>query len=78
MAAGIDYARGRVLVTIDGDLQNDPRDISLLLNEIDTGADIAVGWRFDRQDKLISRKIPSRIANWLIGTITGVPIKDNG
>ena len=78
MAAGIQEARGRVLVTMDGDLQNDPADIALFLEKIDEGYDIVVGWRFNRQDKLITRKIPSRIANWLIGKITGVPIKDNG
>lgn len=78
MAAGIDLARGRIIVTMDGDLQNDPRDIPHFLEKIDEGFDIVVGWRFNRQDKLISRKIPSRIANWLIGRVTGVPIKDNG
>jgi glycosyltransferase involved in cell wall biosynthesis len=78
MAAGIEQAHGRVLVTMDGDLQNDPRDIGEFLAKIDEGHDIVVGWRFNRQDKLISRKIPSRIANWLIGKVTGVPIKDNG
>lgn len=78
MAAGIDNARGRYLVTMDGDLQNDPSDIPRLLEKLDEGYDIAVGWRHKRQDKLITRKIPSRIANWLIGKITGVPIKDNG
>jgi len=78
MAAGIDHARGKILVTMDGDLQNDPDDIPKLVNKIDEGFDIAVGWRFNRQDKLLTRKIPSRIANWLIGKITGVPIKDNG
>lgn len=78
MAAGIDHARGRVIVTMDGDLQNDPRDISGLLEQIDKGYDLVVGWRFNRKDKLISRKIPSVIANWLIGKVTGVPIKDNG
>lgn len=78
MAAGIDHARGNVLVTMDGDLQNDPEDIPRLLRKLDEGYDIVVGWRHKRQDKLISRKIPSRIANWLIGKITGVPIKDNG
>jgi glycosyltransferase involved in cell wall biosynthesis len=78
MAAGIEHARGQVLVTMDGDLQNDPADIEHLLAKIDEGYDIAVGWRHDRQDKLLSRKIPSRIANWLIGKVTGVPIKDNG
>jgi glycosyltransferase involved in cell wall biosynthesis len=78
MAAGIEYATGRVLVTMDGDLQNDPRDIGQFLARIEEGYDIVVGWRFNRQDKLVSRKIPSRIANWLIGKVTGVPIKDNG
>jgi len=78
MAAGIAYARGRILVTMDGDLQNDPADIPLFLAKMDEGYDIVVGWRHRRQDKLITRKIPSRIANWLIGKVTGVPIKDNG
>lgn len=78
MAAGIDNARGRILVTMDGDLQNDPDDIPELIAKIEEGYDIAVGWRHKRQDKLITRKIPSKIANWLIGKITGVPIKDNG
>lgn len=78
MVAGIDHAVGRVVVTMDGDLQNDPADIVRLVDEIDAGADIAVGWRFDRKDPLITRKVPSRIANWLIGKVTGVPIKDNG
>jgi glycosyltransferase involved in cell wall biosynthesis len=78
MAAGIEYASGEILVTMDGDLQNDPLDIPMFLATIDAGYDIVVGWRFKRQDKLISRKIPSRIANWLIGKVTQVPIKDNG
>jgi glycosyltransferase involved in cell wall biosynthesis len=78
MAAGIECARGSVLVTMDGDLQNDPRDIGLLLERIDAGYDLVVGWRHKRQDKLVSRKIPSRIANWIIGKVTGVPIRDNG
>jgi glycosyltransferase involved in cell wall biosynthesis len=78
MAAGIDTACGRIVITMDGDLQNDPQDIPSFIEKIDEGYDIVVGWRFDRQDKLISRKIPSRIANWLIGKVTGVPIKDNG
>lgn len=78
MAAGIDIARGRIIVTMDGDLQNDPRDIPRFLDKIEEGFDIVVGWREDRKDKLVTRKIPSRIANWLIGRVTGVPIKDNG
>lgn len=78
MMAGIDHARGEVLVTMDGDLQNDPTDIPTFLAKIDEGYDIVVGWRHKRQDKLVTRKIPSVIANRLIGKVTGVPIKDNG
>jgi glycosyltransferase involved in cell wall biosynthesis len=78
MAAGIEHAAGEVLVTMDGDLQNDPADIEHLLAKIDEGYDIVVGWRYQRQDKLITRKIPSKAANWLIGKVTGVPINDNG
>ena len=78
MAAGIDHARGKVLITMDGDLQNDPADIPKFLAKIAEGNDIVCGWRHKRQDKLISRKIPSMVANWIIGKITGVPIKDNG
>jgi len=78
MAAGIEFAAGEVLVTMDGDLQNDPLDIPMFLETIESGYDIVVGWRFKRQDKLVSRKIPSKIANWLIGKVTKVPIKDNG
>jgi glycosyltransferase involved in cell wall biosynthesis len=78
MAAGIEHARGDILVTMDGDLQNDPTDIGNLLAKMDEGYDIVVGWRFNRQDKLVSRKIPSRIANRLIARVTGVPITDNG
>ena len=78
MVAGIDNAIGKILVTMDGDLQNDPDDIPELVHKVEEGYDIVVGWRHKRQDKLITRKIPSKIANWLIGKITGVPIKDNG
>jgi len=78
MAAGIDVARGKTLITMDGDLQNDPADIPKFITKMEEGFDIVVGWRFDRKDKLVSRKIPSVIANWLIGKVTGVPIKDNG
>src|SRR5665213_323237 len=78
MAAGIEYAAGEILVTMDGDLQNDPADIEHLLAKVAEGYDIVVGWRHKRQDKLVSRKIPSKIANWLIGRVTGVRITDNG
>jgi len=78
MAAGIDIARGEILVTMDGDLQNDPSDIPMMIDKLKEGYDIVVGWRHNRQDKLFSRKIPSVIANRLIGKVTGTPIKDNG
>ena len=78
MAAGIDLARGDIIVTMDGDLQNDPTDIPNFVAKMNEGYDLVVGWRFNRKDKLISRKIPSKVANWLIGKVTGVPIKDNG
>lgn len=77
MAAGIEHARGRILITMDGDLQNDPADIPLFLEKIEEGFDLVVGWRHDRQDHW-SRVLPSKVANWLIGKATGVPIKDNG
>jgi glycosyltransferase involved in cell wall biosynthesis len=78
MAAGIDNARGKILLTMDGDLQNDPVDIPRFLEKINQGYDIVVGWRYKRQDKLLTRRVPSIIANWAIGKVTGVPIKDNG
>ena len=79
MAAGMAHARGLYLVTMDGDLQNDPRDIPLLVDTLEhDDYDLVAGWRMKRQDKLVTRKIPSRVANWLIGRITGIPIRDNG
>ncbi len=78
MAAGIDHARGEFVVTMDGDLQNDPSDIPTMLNELTEEFDLVVGWRRKRRDKLITRKLPSWVANWLIGKVTGVPIRDNG
>jgi glycosyltransferase involved in cell wall biosynthesis len=78
MAAGIALARGEILVTMDGDLQNDPGDIKHLIDKLNEGYDIVVGWRYDRHDKFLTRKVPSKLANWLIGKVTGIPIKDNG
>ncbi len=78
MQAGFDNANGRIIVSMDGDLQNDPEDIPRFLEKIEEGYDIVCGWRKNRKDKLITRKIPSKIANWLIGRITGVMIHDNG
>jgi glycosyltransferase involved in cell wall biosynthesis len=78
MAAGFKYARGQAIVTIDGDLQNDPTDISNLLAKLEEGYDLVSGWRKNRQDATLSRVIPSKIANWLIGRITGVSLHDYG
>src|SRR6476661_1438595 len=78
MAAGIDAARGKVLIPMDADLQNDPADISRLLEKIDEGFDVVSGWRKNRKDPLITRKIPSQMANWLISKIGGVPLHDYG
>jgi len=65
-------------VTLDGDLQNDPADIPDLLAKLNEGHDLVVGWRYQRQDKLLSRRLPSVLANRLIARVTGVDIKDNG
>jgi glycosyltransferase involved in cell wall biosynthesis len=78
MVAGIDHARGAILITMDADLQNDPADIPLLVERIEAGYDLVVGWRHQRQDRFLSRRFPSVIANWLIARVTGVDIKDNG
>src|SRR6267143_1531632 len=78
MAAGIHAARGQVLIPMDADLQNDPADIIRLLEKIDEGYDVVSGWRKNRQDKLVTRKIPSMLANRLISWIGGVPLHDYG
>jgi dolichol-phosphate mannosyltransferase len=78
MAAGIDAARGKVLIPMDADLQNDPADIIRLLSKLDEGYDVVSGWRKNRKDKLVTRKIPSMIANKLISWIGGVPLHDYG
>ncbi len=78
MKCGIDLAAGDIIITMDGDLQNDPADIPRLIEKIDEGYDVVCGWRFKRQDKLWSRKVPSLVANRLIAKLTGVFIHDNG
>jgi glycosyltransferase involved in cell wall biosynthesis len=78
MSAGFDYASGDVIVTMDGDMQNDPHDIPKLLAKMEEGYDLVSGWRFDRQDAYINRKLPSMIANKIISTVTGVHLHDYG
>jgi glycosyltransferase involved in cell wall biosynthesis len=78
LQAGFDHALGQVVITLDGDLQNDPNDFGLLLDTLDEGYDVVSGWRRDRKDKMLSRRAPSLVANWLIGALTGVGIHDNG
>jgi len=78
MAAGFNYARGRAIITLDADLQNDPADIPLLLAKLEEGYDLVSGWRKNRQDAALTRLLPSKIANWLIAGVTGVNLHDYG
>ncbi|MGK7914455.1 MAG: glycosyltransferase family 2 protein [Prochloraceae cyanobacterium] len=78
MAAGFNYARGKVIVSLDADLQNDPADIPQLVDKLAEGYDLVSGWRKQRQDAALTRLLPSKIANWLIGQVTGVKIHDYG
>ena len=78
MSAGFDNSKGDIVITLDGDLQNDPNDIPKLISEINNDYDLICGWRFDRKDKLINRKIPSKIANKLIAKVTGLKLHDYG
>ncbi|GAC1334905.1 MAG: glycosyltransferase family 2 protein [Isosphaeraceae bacterium] len=78
LSAALDLARGKVLIPMDGDRQNDPADIPRLLSKLNEGFDVVSGWRKERQDTLLTRKIPSRIANRLVAQISGVPLHDFG
>ncbi len=78
MAAGFDNSNGEIVITLDGDLQNDPNDIPKLISHINEGYDLICGWRYDRKDKLINRRIPSKIANKLIANVTGLKLHDYG
>lgn len=78
MQAGIQAASGEYIVTLDGDLQNDPGDIPMMLAKIEEGYDLVHGWRKKRQDSFLDRKLPSKIANWLISRVTGFPVHDLG
>ncbi len=78
LAAGFDHAAGEIIITLDADRQNDPRDIPKLLDKIKEGYDLVNGWRFDRKDPFLSRKLPSMIANKIISTTTDVKLNDYG
>src|SRR5258706_5034260 len=78
LSAGFDEAQGSVIVSLDGDLQHAPEDIPALLAKIEEGYDIASGWRKDRVDNALTRKIPSRVANWLMAQASGIQLRDFG
>jgi len=78
LAAGFDNSNGDIIITLDGDLQNDPKDIPKLISNLNGGYDLICGWRFQRKDKLFNRRIPSKIANRLIGKVTGIHLHDYG
>lgn len=78
MSAGFDYARGDICITMDGDLQNDPKDIPEMIAKVEEGYDVVTGWRHDRKDPFLSRRLPSILANRLISWITGVKLNDYG
>lgn len=78
MAAGFEHAMGQIIVTLDGDLQNDPRDILPLVDKLLEGYDLVSGWRKNRQDAALTRLLPSKIANLIIGKVTGVKLRDYG
>ncbi|WP_446009490.1 glycosyltransferase family 2 protein [Candidatus Electrothrix sp.] len=78
MSAGFDYATGDVIVTMDGDMQNDPHDIPMFLEKMDQGYELVSGWRHDRQDPFLNRRLPSMIANKVISVVTGVHLHDYG
>jgi glycosyltransferase involved in cell wall biosynthesis len=78
MSAGFDYSSGDVIITMDGDLQNDPRDIPRFIEKIEEGFDVVTGWRHERKDKFLSRRLPSIIANKIISWTTGVALHDYG
>jgi glycosyltransferase involved in cell wall biosynthesis len=78
LAAGFDFARGAIIIAMDGDLHHDPQDIPRLLETLQQGYDIVSGWRKDRPDDFLTRRLPSRIANWIMARLSGVPLRDFG
>ncbi len=78
LAAGFDFARGAIIIAMDGDLHHDPQDIPRLLEKLREGYDIVSGWRKDRPDDFLTRRLPSRVANWIMARVSGVPLRDFG
>jgi glycosyltransferase involved in cell wall biosynthesis len=78
LAAGFHESKGDIIISMDGDLQHDPEDLPALISKIDEGYDIASGWRYHRVDNALTRKLPSRMANWLMAKVSGVPLHDFG
>ncbi len=78
LSAGFDHARGDIIITLDADLQNDPKDFGLFIEKIEEGYDLVNGWRVKRKDKFITRRLPSVLANWLISRMTGIKLHDYG
>ena len=78
IAAGIEHAQGEIILFMDADLQNDPADIPMMIEMLNEDYDVVSGWRVNRQDKFITRTLPSLIANWMISTVTGVHLHDYG
>jgi len=78
MTAGFDHARGEIIVSMDGDLQNDPHDIPHMIASLEEGYDLVSGWRKERRDPFLSKRLPSVIANWLISRVTGIKLHDYG
>jgi glycosyltransferase involved in cell wall biosynthesis len=78
IAAGLDYAQGKIIILMDADMQNDPADIPMMLAKLNEGYDLVSGWRKDRKDNALTRNFPSMLANWLISRVTGVHLHDYG
>lgn len=78
IAAGLDYAQGEIIILLDADMQNDPADIPMMLAKLDEGYDLVSGWRKFRKDNVLTRNLPSMMANWLISRVTGVHLHDYG
>src|SRR5438105_7986098 len=76
LKAGFDFARGEIIVSMDGDLQHDPEEIPAFISKLNEGYDIVSGWRLKRKDALLTRRLPSRAANWLMGKLSGVDLHD--